>query len=148
MTFVTRADDPRHCRPNSASVSYAYSNLCRVAGHENLPCLRCVRSSPEVDAGSADRRSRSDRSRGREAAAELAESLAKVRVAAIRLWSQPATGPSDLILKARALRWHFPDGIEFPSPTLLGAADDPAPDAPLGAIAVHYIVKDLLALSM
>lgn len=85
---------------------------------------------------------------GRDAAAELAESLAKVRVAAIRLWSQPATGPSDLILKARALRWHFPDGIEVPNPTLLGAADDPAPDAPLGAIAVHYIVKDLLALSM
>lgn len=85
---------------------------------------------------------------GRQAANELNRSLATVRMAAIRLWSQPARGPSDLVLKARALRWHFPDGIEICDATLLGAANDPEQDAPLGAIAVHYIVKDLLALSM
>lgn len=80
-------------------------------------------------------------------AAELATSLDNVRAAAICLWALPARGPSDLVLKARALRWHFPAGVEIDAPTTLGATQEPGQEAPLGALAVHYIVKDLLALS-
>ncbi len=84
---------------------------------------------------------------GRDAAAAVADSLEHVRAAALRLWALPARGPSDLVLKARALRWHFPDGIEIGHPARLGAGDHVADDAPLGTLAVHYIVKDLLTLS-
>ncbi len=80
------------------------------------------------------------------AADELAASLDNVRKAAIRLWALPASGPSDLIPKARALRWHFPDGVEV-GPALKLGVDEPTQDAPLATIAVHFIVKDLLALS-
>ena len=69
-----------------------------------------------------------------------------VRSAAICLWALPARGPSDLVLKARALRWHFPDGVEIEA-TTLGAAQEPKQETSLGALAIHYIVRDLLALS-
>ena len=84
---------------------------------------------------------------GRDAASELATALDNVRAAAVRLWSLPATGPSDLVLKARALRWHFPDGVEIANGVTLGTASGLEQDASLGAIAIHYIFRDLLALS-
>lgn len=70
----------------------------------------------------------------------------KVRAAAVGLWALPARGPSDLVLKARALRWHFPEGVEIEA-TTLGAAQEPRQEISLGALAIHYIVRDLLALS-
>ena len=79
------------------------------------------------------------------AAETVAATRDNVRAAAISLWSHPARGPSDLVLKARALRWHFPDGVEIGEAIMLGGG--PTPNAPLGAIAVHYIVRDLLALA-
>lgn len=80
------------------------------------------------------------------AAHELATSREAVRSASLHLWSLPARGPSDLVLKARALRWHFPEGVEIDGPARLGA-DPPQEDTQLGALAIHYIVRDLLALS-
>ena len=77
----------------------------------------------------------------------LGSSLEQVRRASRLLWSAPATGPSDLVIKARALRWHFPAGVELPDPVVLGHAEDPPHDAPLASVALHYIVRDLLALS-
>lgn len=77
---------------------------------------------------------------------ELSRSHESLRSASVHLWSLPARGPSDLVLKARALRWHFPEGVEIDRPARLGA-DAMMEDAPLGALAVHYIVRDLLALS-
>lgn len=80
------------------------------------------------------------------AAQTLETSLQGVRAAAVHLWSLPARGPSDLVLKARALRWHFPEGIELGEAARIGA-EPPDENAPLGAIALHYIVRDLLALA-
>lgn len=85
-------------------------------------------------------------SQEQEVAQDLASCLGNVREASVRLWSLPARGPSDLVLKARALRWHFPDGVDIDDGARLGA-QPPTPDAPLGAVALHYIMRDLLALS-
>ncbi|MFT4098385.1 MAG: hypothetical protein QM651_14800 [Rhodoblastus sp.] len=87
-----------------------------------------------------------DEAQEREAAEELASCLGDVRAASVRLWSLPARGPCDLVLKARALRWHFPDGVEIDDGARLGA-EPPTPGAPLGELALHYIMRDLLALS-
>lgn len=84
---------------------------------------------------------------GQEAANELAMSIDNVRAASLRLWALPARGPSDLVVKARALRWHFPDGVEIGRPATVGAAEPPHQEAALGTVAIHYLVKDLLALS-
>ena len=42
--------------------------------------------------------------------------------------------------------WHFPGGVEIEA-TTLGAAQEPRQETSLGALAIHYIVRDLLALS-
>ena len=59
---------------------------------------------------------------GRDAASELASALDHVRVAAVRLWSLPATGPSDLVLKARAARV-VPPGPDALCPICMSRVD-------------------------
>ena len=80
------------------------------------------------------------------AAARLRSSREEAQSAAIALWSLPARGPADLVIKARALRWHFPDGVEIKEQAQLGVGE-PAPDMTHGALAVHYIIRDLMALA-
>ncbi|HMN72979.1 MAG TPA: hypothetical protein PKA55_14035 [Rhodoblastus sp.] len=101
--------------------------------------LKCMRAA-EIAALGAREAQKND------AAQDLAACLGDVRDASIQLWALPARGPTDLVLKARALRWHFPDGVEISDSARLGG-EPPTQDAPLGEVAVHYIVRDLLALS-
>lgn len=80
------------------------------------------------------------------AAERLQSARNDVEAAAIALWALPALGPADLVIKARALRWHCADGVEIDTPMTLGHGD-PAAQAQPCALAAHYLLRDLLALA-
>lgn len=80
------------------------------------------------------------------AAEHLQSARNKAEAAAIALWALPARGPADLVIKARALRWHCADGVEIETPMTLGHGE-PAPGTQACALAAHYLLRDLLALA-
>lgn len=81
------------------------------------------------------------------AAKALAEATRNAEAAALTLLAAPATGPGDLVLKTRALRWGCPDGVAIPEPVALGGGDAPPRGAPFAVAALHYIVRDLFDLA-
>ena len=146
MTLVTRTSDSWHCLSKNAR-----RFMC-IAEFSNVPAMKISYAFDKFEAALKSMRAVEIAALGAQSpedgdAAQLATSLDNVREAAICLWALPARGPSDLVLKARALGWHFPAGVEIEAPTILGATQEPTREAALGALAVHYIVKDLLALS-
>ncbi len=147
MTLVTQFCDPWH---------YPSKNLWRficIAEFSEVPAMKISHAFDKFEAALKSMRAAEIAALGAQPSEDgamdrdLATRLDNVRATAIRLWALPARGPSDLVLKARALRWHFPDGVEIEAPTTLGAIQPLSEEAPFGALAVHYIVKDLLALS-
>ena len=68
------------------------------------------------------------------------------RKSGVRLLAAPARSPADLVMKAKALRMHAPDRIEIAAPITLGG-DQPPRDAPFPVVALHFLVRDLLALA-
>ena len=66
--------------------------------------------------------------------------------AGLRLLEMRARSPADLVMKAKALRMHAPDRIEIAAPITLGG-DQPPRDAPFPVVALHFLVRDLLALA-
>jgi hypothetical protein len=69
------------------------------------------------------------------------------RKSGVRLLAAPARSPADLVMKAKALRLHCPDGVMIEERMTLGAGAPPPKDAPLQALALHYIVRDLMAFA-
>ena len=80
------------------------------------------------------------------AAERLRSARDDVEAAAIALWALPARGPADLVIKARALRWHCAEGVEIDAPMTLGHGE-PAAEVHPSALAAHYLLRDLLALA-
>ena len=68
------------------------------------------------------------------------------RKSGVRLLAAPARSPADLVMKAKALRLHCPDGVTIEQPVTLGG-ELPMEDAPLQVLAVHYIIRDLIAFA-
>lgn len=108
---------------------------------ENFEAALKVRTAAEIASLSA----RGDAAEG-EAASDLRQATHRLQDATLGLMNVPATGPADLVIKARAIRCHFPNGIEIERAATLGGPI-PVTDASFAVAILDRLVRDLLALA-
>lgn len=65
----------------------------------------------------------------------------------LRLLAAPIRHPADLVIKARALRWHCDGAIRIENPVEIGGAQELAEDTPFEIVALHYLARDLFQLA-
>ncbi len=75
------------------------------------------------------------------------EAIEASRACGLRLLAAPVRNPADLVVKARALKWHCPDSVRIERPVEFGGAHPPAGDAPFEIMALHYLTRDLFQLA-
>ena len=76
------------------------------------------------------------------------DAIGQAETIGLRLLSEPALSLADILIKARALRWHSPSGVSIANPIELGGEEPPPPDTPFPVVALHFIARDLLALAV
>ena len=69
------------------------------------------------------------------------------RACGLRLLAAPIRNPADLVVKARALKWHCPDSVRVDQPSEFGGARPPHDDSPFEILALHYLTRDLFQLA-